>query len=172
MFTKGFEKIAVSLGWLNQRAAGGVTSRLGKMERKFSEMPSAASRTGARIGQAVDTAKKFRAATKGFKDSRSIGTKIKDAVKGSNPRTHFQDLSQGGKDALRASYKGINKAMPKVASAWGRPSWGKRYSKKVVEGTKAVGRHLKHNRHDYMMGTAALGSVGTAIGANRKRKGK
>ena len=152
MFTKGFEKIAVSLGWLNQRAAGGVTSRLGKM--------------------AVDTAKKFRAATKGFKDSRSIGTKIKDAVKGSNPRTHFQDLSQGGKDALRASYKGINKAMPKVASAWGRPSWGKRYSKKVVEGTKAVGRHLKHNRHDYMMGTAALGSVGTAIGANRKRKGK
>jgi hypothetical protein len=31
----------------------------------------------------------------------------------------------------------------------------------------SVGQHIKKNRKDYLLGTAAVGSLGTAIGANR-----
>jgi len=35
---------------------------------------------------------------------------------------------------------------------------------------KAVGKHLSKHRKDYLMGAAAAGSLGTAYGANRKKK--
>lgn len=40
----------------------------------------------------------------------------------------------------------------------------------LKSGLKSIGSHLKANRKDYMMGGAAAGALGTAYGANRKKK--
>ena len=34
---------------------------------------------------------------------------------------------------------------------------------------KSIGSHFFKHRKDYLMGTAAVGSIGTAIGANKKK---
>lgn len=40
----------------------------------------------------------------------------------------------------------------------------------IADTSKKVGKHLVKYRKDYLMSAAAVGSLGTAIGANKKNK--
>lgn len=62
--------------------------------------------------------------------------------------------------------KGFEKTSAKAVAAKAAGGIGHELKK----GLKSIGSHLKANRKDYMMGGAAAGAVGTAVGTNRKKK--
>lgn len=65
--------------------------------------------------------------------------------------------------------KGFEKTSAKaVAAAKAAKSSG--LGHELKQSLSSIGTHLKKNRKDYMMGGAAVGALGTAVGSNRKKK--
>jgi hypothetical protein len=65
--------------------------------------------------------------------------------------------------------KGFEKSAAKVAPKAAAKAAGG-LGHELKKGMSSIGKHLKTNRKDYMMGGTAAGALGTAYGSNKKKK--
>ena len=97
MFTRGFEKVAVSMGWINQRIAGGTAARAGKISgESISKIKGKGAQVGAAIGTGVDVAKKCTRHKRVSKIAAASAPRSRTPYLASHKRTQYRDLSEGG----------------------------------------------------------------------------
>lgn len=94
-FKKGFEKTAVSLGFLNRFSQSGAAKRAANVPE---------SQRGHVFKQVLDRTKAYQ---------KNMLKNPHDTINVRNTATRFKDISQSGRNNLRSTFKDFSKMLPK-----------------------------------------------------------
>ena len=96
-FAKGFEKVAVSVGFINKLTDSGMRGRISRLAK---HAPEKLHEWSLRFGN--------RSAIKKLDELAKKSTTVADRVKMTSPHAseiHYKDFSQGARDLMRAAFE-------------------------------------------------------------------